>query len=265
MQWLDPTPHQLDQVTSSISQHYPDSVLHLLTYRQDAAFLAWCAQQHLPNALQYSARKRQQQFLAGRYCAAMALQQLYLSHNICHQSGLLARQENGQVSWPLGYTGSISHHDGIALAWIAPCTAYDQLGLDLEGIVHPERAQKLQARVLHPSERQLGHALGYSAELWFTLLFSCKESIYKLLSSHAGRVMPFQSVEIIRVKTVRLDSQHLISDHQPAYSRLDLICRLTEAWAAEWPRDTQLSVSAVLLAEAAHPQWVLSYTALSAV
>lgn len=257
---LDSTARPFDQALQTLVAQYPETALFLLSNFQDPLFLTWCAEQSLPEALHHSALKRQQEFLAGRYSAAMALQQLGQN-----QTHVLARMDDGQPAWPANYTGSITHHRGIAIAWVTPCYAYQQLALDLEGVVSLERAQKLQTRVLHPSERQLGHALGYSAELWFTLLFSCKESIYKLLSSHAGRVMPFQSVEIIRVETVRLESQHLISDNQPTCSRLDLICRLTEAWAAEWPRDTQLSVSAVLLAEAAHPQWVMSYTSLPAV
>lgn len=251
----------------SITLPYPNSALSVLSDWQDPSFLAWCAKQQLPEELRYSAPKRQHAFLAGRYCAAHALQQLGLN-DPSQEWRLMTRHPDGSPTWPIGYTGSISHHHGIALAWAAPCTKYTQLGLDLEGIISLERAKKLQTRVLHQTEIQLGHSLGYSAACWFTLLFSCKESLYKLLSHHAGRVMPFQAAEIIHIETVHLEavsteSNHLIFEHQSSYSRLDLTCRLTEAWSAEWPCDTQLSISAIILADVAQPKWVLSYTALA--
>lgn len=252
----------INLMCNSIALHYPDSALYVLSDWQDPIFLAWCAKQQLPEELRYSASKRQQEFLAGRYCAVRALQQLGLN-DLSEGLSLMARHPNGLPAWPTDYTGSISHHHGIAVAWVAPCTTYAQLGLDLEGIISLERAKKLQTRVLHQTEMQLGQSLGYSAACWFTLLFSCKESLYKLLSRYAGRVMPFQAAEITHIEAVNIEGNHLIFDSQPSSSRLDLTCRLTESWSAEWPCDTQLSISAIILADTVQPKWVLSYAALA--
>jgi len=249
----------LSSAVQQIKQHYPHSALHTLTDLYDAAFLAWCAVQQLPSELQGSAVKRQQEFLAGRYCAARALQQLGLP-----KLEMLGRQSTGQPAWPAGYSGSITHHRGRAVAWVAPSIHYCELGLDLEGVVSLARAQQLQQRVLNPAELQLGEKLGYPSTLWFSLLFSCKETVYKLLSHAAGRYMPFSSVEIVAL------------EQEVTASMLRLTCRLTEDWSVDWPCAAQVSLSALLLTDPpllapqsanqkpAPATHVLSYAALAA-
>lgn len=241
----------LSSAVQQIEQHYPHSALFALTDLYDPAFLAWCAVQQLPSELQGSAIKRQQEFLAGRYCAARALQQLGQP-----ELDMIGRQPNGQPAWPAGYSGSITHHRGRAVAWVAASTHYRELGLDLEGVVSLKRAQQLQPRVLNPTEIQLGERLGYPPALWFSLIFSCKETVYKLLSNAAGRYMPFLSVEIIAL------------EQETTASTLQLTCRLTEDWSADWLCAAQVSVSAWLLTDQQslnqQPVHVLSYAALAA-
>ena len=256
----DPAAISLDRAIDTLQRLYPSSALYALHDPQDGDFLAWCAQHDLPAELRHSAAKRQHEFLAGRYAAAKTLQQLGVP-----DLRQLGRQPNGQAAWPAGYTGSISHHHGIALAWVAPCTAHTQLGVDLEAVISAERANKLHGRVLHHAEMQLGQQLsqqlgqqgGFQSALWFTLLFSAKETVYKLLSSQARRVMPFSSVQIVNAQ-----SESGAPDAMWSADALRLTCRLTENWSAEWPRDRLLSVSALLLPDAIQPRWVLSYAAL---
>lgn len=248
----------LSSAVQQIKQHYPNSAVYTLTDLYDAEFLAWCELQQLPSELQGSAIKRQQEFLAGRYCAARALQQLGLS-----ELDMLGRQSNGSPAWPAGYSGSITHHRGRAVAWVAASTHYRELGLDLEGVVSLARVRQLQRRVLNPTEIQLGERLGYPSTLWFSLLFSCKETVYKLLSHAAGRYMPFASVEIVAL------------EQDATASMLRLTCQLTEDWSVDWPCAAQVVVSALLLDDgqstvhATDQTWtqathVLSYAALAA-
>jgi len=249
----------LSSAVQQIEQHYPNSALYTLTDLYDPVFLAWCELQQLPSKLQGSAVKRQQEFLAGRYCATRALQQLGQP-----KLDLLGRQPNGSPAWPASYNGSITHHRGRAVAWVASSVHYRELGLDLEGVVSLARAQQLQQRVLNPAEVGLGERLGYPPALWFSVLFSCKETVYKLLSHAAGRYMPFSSVEIIAL------------GQETMASTLQLTCRLTEDWSADWLCAAQVSVSASLLTDPPllEPQsveqkpapatHVLSYAALAA-
>lgn len=248
----------LSSAVQQIKQQYPNSAVYTLTDLHDAEFLAWCELQQLPSELLGSAIKRQQEFLAGRYCAARALQQLGQPN-----LDMLGRHPTGQPAWPAGYNGSITHHHGRAVAWVAASTHYREFGLDLEGVVSIARAQQLQPRVLNPAEIQLGERLGYPPALWFSLLFSCKETVYKLLSHAAGRYMPFSSVEIVAL------------EQGGTASMLRLTCRLTEDWSVDWPYAAQVSVSALLLDDgqstvhSADQTWTqathaLSYAALAA-
>lgn len=259
-------------LTQQIMQQHPNSVCVCLSDLTDHDFLMWCSTQTLPNELKQSAIKRQQEFLAGRYCAARALQQL----GRCDVD-VLTRHANGQPAWPAGYTGSITHHQSIAVAWVTLSTAYACLAIDLEGVVSAERSQQLQKRVLSPKEIQLGKTSGYPNGLWFTLLFSCKESVYKLLSVAAGRVMPFRSVEIVAVSAPTTPLTHAGFELDGQHQALELTCQLTQDWSHKWRSGTQINVHAYVQrghqpSAPADPQqntqhtvqWVLSVVGLAA-
>ena len=80
------------------------------------------------------AANRASDFATGRYCARRALLRLGLP-----QIPVLIG-ENNQPCWPAGYSGSISHADGLTGAIIASKTYYRSLGIDLEviGRVRPD-------------------------------------------------------------------------------------------------------------------------------
>ncbi|MEC7119737.1 MAG: hypothetical protein VXW65_07530 [Pseudomonadota bacterium] len=222
---LSPPYADLLAMLNALQRHYPSSQCIGLDDFTAGQFLQWQSQQILPASLQHSHPKRQTEFLAGRYCAQHALQQL--GHPIQH---LLARQTNGQVDWPIGYTGSISHHRGHAMAWVARNQDHQALALDVEGWLQPHQAVRLWPRLSTLTEMQLGEQLGYCPATWLTVIFSAKETLYKLLAHQTARVMPFLSATLI--------SAQILPD------RLQLGLQLSVDWTDLWVQGSTVEVIA---------------------
>jgi len=137
------------------------------------------------------AANRASDFATGRYCAHRAMLHLGLP-----QIPVLIG-ENNQPCWPAGYTGSISHTDGLTGAIIASKTHYRSLGIDLEviGRVRPDLWHVLF------TEEELNWLEGLSATeatLESTILFSLKEAFYKMQYPLTGTFLDFPEVSICK-------------------------------------------------------------------
>lgn len=141
----------------------------------------------LPEVLRSATPKRQEEFLAGRYCAGEALKQFGLAS---YQVGL---NEDRSPLWPAGFVGAITHSKDYAAAVVAKAETHLGLGLDSELIMSEERAQKLKEGILTGSE------LCRTDATWVTLVFSAKESIYKALRPLAGEYFGFADAELVEV------------------------------------------------------------------
>lgn len=167
---------------------------------QDLAFCHWAEPYwEVVNAWGLSSPKRQQAFLAGRYCAMQALEMHEL---VVH--GLLARQKDRTVAWPTSFVGSISHTQGHAVAMVAPKTVCHSVGIDVEPWIDPAKIDHLRLRVLGLDERcWLSGSTQYQAER-LTILFSAKETLYKLLYPDVLHHMPFLAVRVTQFDDERL-------------------------------------------------------------
>lgn len=144
----------------------------------------------LPDPLQKAVAKRQTEFLAGRYCVKQLYQQSRLDLD------LPVYRDHKSPLWPDGYIGSISHTRGIAAAVLGSKQDYLGLGLDLEPVIHPKTAERVQSMILRPEERQLLEtSVDYLRDL--TIVFSFKESLYKSLNPTLNRFIGFHEVQVI--------------------------------------------------------------------
>ena len=113
------------------------------------------------------AKHRQEEFKAGRQCVSQALAKLGSEENNV-MPGV-----DGLPIWPMGFSGSISHSLGVAMAVVARSEKYSLIGLDLE---KTNRISELAARrVIHPLEITFAEDNQVNA----SILFSLKESFYK--------------------------------------------------------------------------------------
>ena len=146
----------------------------------------------LPASLARVSAARQAQFLAGRYAACYALG----IENVENRSP--ARRDTGEVIWPQGITGSISHCDDSALCVVG---RGGHLGIDIEPLVASDAIDELWRLVGDDKEWQRLSMLPRDRAL--TLLFSAKESLYKALFPRLQRYIDFSEVRVIAVDPER--------------------------------------------------------------
>lgn len=136
--------------------------------------------------------KRKAEFVAGRYCAHQALSALGVA------PGLIGIAEARNPVWPRGIVGSISHSHGYAISATAKRSSKLMLGLDVEDMVAPQTAKRLEASVINDDELDLLRQAP-RPEALFTLIFSVKESFYKAAYPWVKRYFGFKAISVTGV------------------------------------------------------------------
>ncbi|WP_434629646.1 4'-phosphopantetheinyl transferase family protein [Chromobacterium sp. CV08] len=147
----------------------------------------------LPPSLSGAVSRRKAAYLAGRYCAMQSLSQA--GHPLpCD----LPIGEDRSPVWPDGLVGSITHTDGLAAAVVASARDARGLGIDAESVIGVETCRLLRDQVVCDGEWRFGgDGSSWSDRLFFTMIFSAKESIFKCLYPQVGKYFDFLDVEIV--------------------------------------------------------------------
>jgi 4'-phosphopantetheinyl transferase EntD len=144
-----------------------------------------------PSSLNNALPLRRAEYLAGRVLAKTNLAQL---HIFGHQ---LLPDRNGIPEWPTCISGSISHNREIAICATLPCEQASMVGVDIETLMSPEDAQLLWRHIISPQEYAFLLAQPLDFHQMLTLVFSAKESFYKLVFPKTRATMIFHSVQFI--------------------------------------------------------------------
>jgi len=136
-----------------------------------------------------AALKRKRDFATGRYCAKKALEKWGVT-------GVeILRDETKAPVWPEGFTGSISHAEHLCGAVIVKSDTVSAIGLDIEKIGGVKK--EMWNMVCTPSEQALLNTVfAGEHDLYATLIFSIKESFYKLQSPITKQFLEFTDVEL---------------------------------------------------------------------
>ncbi|MFD0749302.1 4'-phosphopantetheinyl transferase [Mucilaginibacter calamicampi] len=136
-----------------------------------------------------AAKKRIRDFSTGRFCAKQALAQFGLK-NI-----ELLRVEDKQPLWPPGFTGSISHANDFCGAVAVNTNIFKSIGLDIEKI---GSITEEMWRMLYTEQEYLLLENDFKNEqdIFAMLLFSVKESFYKLQYPLTGLFLDFTDVNL---------------------------------------------------------------------
>lgn len=132
--------------------------------------------------------KRRSDFSTGRYCARQALFRL---KNIDPD---ILRGKGKEPIWPYGTVGSISHSKKLAGAVVALRDDVAAIGLDIETIggVKPE----MWYLIFHKTEQDIIRGKYGNEADWATLLFSLKESFYKMQYPLTGQFLDFKDITL---------------------------------------------------------------------
>ncbi|GAA2080578.1 4'-phosphopantetheinyl transferase family protein [Actinomadura alba] len=137
-----------------------------------------------------SVDKRRHEFTAGRACARRALAGLGVP------PAPLLPGERGAPRWPAGIVGSITHCAGYRAAAVARASEVTAVGIDAEP--HDLLPDGVLDQIATPGELTLLPELRAAAPkvCWDRLLFSAKESIYKVWFPVAGRWLGFEDAVV---------------------------------------------------------------------
>jgi phosphopantetheine--protein transferase-like protein len=173
--------------TLNIQGLFPDCVISECCRITDEDYALYPEERAL---IRKAIAKRQKEFGAGRSCARRCLNRLGITGCV------LSKQPDGSIAWPAGIVGSISHSNTWCGATVARREDAVGLGFDIETVARMTR--DIAKRVLTSLEMDWVSARHENdARMWFTLMFSAKESIYKCLSPLVGKRIGFHDAQII--------------------------------------------------------------------
>ncbi len=145
-------------------------------------------------------KKRQNEFSTGRWLAHHALADFGID-----QFDLLPGN-GGQPKWPCNIVGSITHTQTYAAVAVTTHANYRAIGIDLESVERLDRT--LNPKILLPNEQV------HYKDIDATLIFSAKESCYKLLYPLVGEFIDFLDIEIQLNETKNAFSACYRGQHQ---------------------------------------------------
>jgi enterobactin synthetase component D len=215
----------------------PDSVhMGRVSLKHRDFDIALFAREPIPLQLSTAVPKRTREFLAGRYCARRALARAGVSGLSCLPMG-----KDRLPIWPDGWTGSISHSDGVAIAAVASRSDCYGLGIDVEQMIDRTHLETIAALIAQPDE--LSRLGAFAPALRQTLLFSAKETLYKALYPQVRRFFDFHAAHL----------QSAESDHL----NLSLSCD----WGESFPRGTIFPINYVVWDDAVYTAMCLTEVA----
>lgn len=131
------------------------------------------------------------EFATGRSCAHEALELLG------RPTAGIGRGERGEPLWPRGVVGSITHCEGLRAAAVA--RSADVLGLGIDAEPHLPLPEDVLDLTLTPAERDRVAALDRSRPdvAWGRIVFSLKESVYKLWYPLRHEWLGFEEVDAV--------------------------------------------------------------------
>ncbi|WP_067503296.1 4'-phosphopantetheinyl transferase [Actinoplanes sp. TFC3] len=134
--------------------------------------------------------KRRGEFTTVRWCARRAMQDLGIP------PAPILTGERGAPIWPSGIVGSMTHCPGYRAAALARAGEVGGIGIDAE--VHGPLPDGVLDLVALPSEKQHLSALGsqWPETWWGRLLFSAKESVYKVWFPRTKEWLGFEEAEL---------------------------------------------------------------------
>ncbi|MEZ8064930.1 MULTISPECIES: 4'-phosphopantetheinyl transferase family protein [Vibrio] len=144
-----------------------------------------------PTSLGSSVQKRRAEYIAARYAAQILLKKLGCGLNV-------GSSWNREPIWPFGFSGSLSHTSGKAIAVVSQQPNHWSPGIDIE-VFEPTVIQESENVFTTNTERNLLKASSMQYELALLVTFSVKESLYKSLYPTVRRYFGFDAAKICSI------------------------------------------------------------------
>ena len=148
---------------------------------------------YCPDKIKNSVKKRQAEYLAGRYTAMLALQKLG-----CIDTTILTGKHRAPI-WPDNINASISHTGDIALCIATLSNNYTYLGIDVEEKISDKVVKDIKKSIINEHEERLLQATTLNFMSLFSVVFSAKESLFKALYASVGDYFDFSAAEVFHI------------------------------------------------------------------
>lgn len=190
----------------------------------------------LPETLERAVHKRQIEFLLGRYC----VQQCFHAFNV--EPIFIPIHQDRSPIWPSAWIGSVSHSKGQVVAVLANRCEYVGLGIDLEAyITAPSAGLRAQICIDSNEIEDLQAAMNLTEDEALTLIFSGKESLYKLVHPRYKNFFGFQAARVRASKSgvegLEIELTQQLSDEFPRH----------RTWPLRWQRLTPDTLETFLI------------------
>ncbi|THF48271.1 4'-phosphopantetheinyl transferase family protein [Allorhizobium terrae] len=183
----------------------------------------------LPQTMGKAVAKRKAEYVAGRLCAMRAIEAQ------TGQVGVsIATGTSGAPVWPEGLVGSITHTHGFAAAALGDGKLFRGLGIDSEEIMTEKVMANVKARICRPDEAY-GPQTPMTEQVYTTMIFSAKESLFKCLHALVGKMFWFE------------DARIEIVDHAAGIFQAELMTDLTQEFCRSVKLTGHFRVSAGLV------------------
>lgn len=150
----------------------------------------------LPKKIEKFSELRKNEFILGRLSASLA------SSRLTGQELLeLNVLESRAPQWPSKLVGSISHNQAYVCCLVGLRSRYKSVGIDLEELGRTKL--ELGKQIFHPLD--IKEVEGMTAEEVLTIVFSCKEALFKLLHPLVHQFFGFQDAY---VDSIDLENKH---------------------------------------------------------
>ncbi|XOV80909.1 MAG: 4'-phosphopantetheinyl transferase [Aestuariibacter sp.] len=152
--------------------------------------------------LENAVPKRKAEYLAGRYMAKLALQELQITNT------QVPIGKHRAPVWPAKTLGSISHTCQMAMCAVAEESQWDYLGIDIENKFNDEYTSLVKNKLIKANEEAYLSSLDTDFNLLLTAVFSAKEALFKALYPSVGEYFGFESAQVreldVRKQTLTL-------------------------------------------------------------
>jgi enterobactin synthetase component D len=171
----------------------------------------------LPPSLNRAVPKRQREYLAGRRCANHALFRAGFPEVFYPVMG-----EDRLPVWPEHWLGSISHSGDYAMAAVASQRQCSALGIDIQQQSSDQTMEAIQHLIAKPEELRPLDGMGTNTGI--LLIFSAKESLYKMLYPDVRQIQEFDAATLIQA-----DARTLVLE-------------LTRDWSTSWKAGARVNI-----------------------
>lgn len=138
---------------------------------------------------------RGREFIYGRICVRNLLNKL--GYENIHVPAL---NTDRTPKWPFGIIGSISHTNKMIAVYVSSTSYYSVVGIDIEIIMNKQQSNAVMELIFNESEffkNRPKSMLHYSNELYSTIVFSAKESIFKAIYQCSGCYFDFKDICLV--------------------------------------------------------------------